>query len=382
VKQAAVLLFLALSAPLVAQQGDRARTEALATRAAGRLQALHQEADRLATEARTLIGDLRRLELERQIRDEELRQSTADADGVASELAALNQELRRLEEEDQAERPGLEARLVELYKLGRGRYVRLLLSTADAQHIGQAARLIATLARQDRDRVAAHEKRLQMLRQSRAGLEERSARLVALREEAERAQAAAARAVAARNAMLRQLDERRDVNAQLAGELQLTQQKLQATLRTLGDPGGATGREPAALPLAPFRGDLDWPVPGAVRRRFGGSAPAASGQQSGSFNGIEIAASEGAPARAVHGGTVAFADTFAGYGNLVILDHGAQAFSLYGQLLDLAVARGARVEQGQAVGSVGASLTGTPGLYFELRIDGRPVDPLQWLKKR
>jgi Membrane-bound metallopeptidase len=66
----------------------------------------------------------------------------------------------------------------------------------------------------------------------------------------------------------------------------------------------------------------------------------------------------------------------------VILDHGSQAYSLYGDLLDVTAAKGARIERGQAVGSVGATRFGTAGLYFELRVDGRPVDPLQWLKKR
>jgi septal ring factor EnvC (AmiA/AmiB activator) len=90
----------------------------------------------------------------------------------------------------------------------------------------------------------------------------------------------------------------------------------------------------------------------------------------------------GTPVRVVHEGTVAFADTFAGYGKLVIIDHGAQAFSLYGHLLDMSVARGARVSQGDPVGTAGFALLGIPGLYFELRVDGQPVDPLQWLKKR
>ena len=78
----------------------------------------------------------------------------------------------------------------------------------------------------------------------------------------------------------------------------------------------------------------------------------------------------------------AFADIFAGFGNLVILDHGSQAFSLYGNLLDIVAKKGARIAHGQAVGAVGSSATGPAGLYFELRIDGQPVDPLQWLKKR
>ena len=76
---------------------------------------------------------------------------------------------------------------------------------------------------------------------------------------------------------------------------------------------------------------------------------------------------------------MAYAGSFDGLGNLVILDHGAQTFSLYGDLLEMAVGRGVHVDRGQMVGRVGSPLTGSPALYFELRIEGRPVDPLQWL---
>jgi septal ring factor EnvC (AmiA/AmiB activator) len=84
---------------------------------------------------------------------------------------------------------------------------------------------------------------------------------------------------------------------------------------------------------------------------------------------------------AVHEGTVAFADLFTGYGTLVIVEHGGGAFSLYGYLDKAQVARGQRVEAGTAVGVSGRNPSGNPALYFELRIDGRPVDPLQWLQK-
>ena len=72
------------------------------------------------------------------------------------------------------------------------------------------------------------------------------------------------------------------------------------------------------------------------------------------------------------------ADPFSGFGNLVIVDHGSQTFSVYGNLLDIDVKKGARVERGQPVGTVGtppAAPSGAPGLYFELRVDGQPVDP-------
>jgi len=371
---AATLLALAVGA--IAQQSDREKTEALARRAGDRLLALQQEADRLTSEERSLLGDLRQLEVAREIKLEELHQVTAEADDATRSLAAVNEQVGRLEREDVEARPELEARLVELYKLGRGRYVRLLLSLSDVRSVGQASRLVAALAKRDRDRIAAHERTLAELRSSRATLEKETRTLATLRVEAERAQNAADRAVQARNQLIRNIDTERDLNAQLSGELQAAQQKLQATLRQIG--AGTPPSEQPSLPIRPFRGDLDWPLAGAVRQRF--AAPAAGGGPT--VNGIQIDAEDGATARAVHEGTVAFAGPFAGLGNLVIVQHDPATFSLYGNLSDLGVARGARVERGQALGTVGASPTGPTALYFELRVDGQAVDPLQWLKKR
>ncbi len=81
------------------QQDDRARTEALAARASERLQALHREADQLAAQERTLLGDLRKLEVERQIKIEELRQLDTDAAEVERELAETTGQLTTLQAE-------------------------------------------------------------------------------------------------------------------------------------------------------------------------------------------------------------------------------------------------------------------------------------------
>jgi len=359
-----------------AQQTDRARTESLARRAADRLQSLQREADRLATQERTLIGDLRKLELERELKTEELKQVDRDAAKIEKELAEITGRMYALQQLEREARPELSGRLVEMYKLGQARYLRLLLSAPDLRRMGQASRTVAALAKLDRDRVAARQRTLDELKSTRATVELRARQLAAARAAASTAEAAAARAVQARNDLIRDIDRRRDLNAQLAGELQAAQQKLQATLRDLAS--GTSSTEAAALPLRPFRGELDWPVAGTVLRKFGRPA----GRAATSSNGIEIGAQEDATALAIHEGTVAFAGPFSGFGNLVILDHGSQTFSLYGDLLDIAVKKGARVERGAPLGLAGVTASGATGVYFELRVDGQPVDPLQWLKRR
>ena len=342
----------------------------MARRAAERLQALQREAERLASQERTLLGDLRKLEVDRQLRIEELKQIDRDIAKASADLETTNARMQMLQQSERASLPALQERIVEIYKLGEARYLRLLLSTPDLRSFGQATRTVAAIAKLDRDRIAAHQQTVAELRSSRKTLEERRRQLAVLRDKAERARIAAERSAVAKNDLIRDIDRRRDLNAQLSGELQAAQRRLQAALR---DAAGGGAADAATLPLAPFRGDLDWPVAGTVRTRFGRSSRS---------NGIEFAAEDGVDTRAIHDGVVAFAGAFAGFGNLVILDHGSQTFSLYGDLLDLNVKKGDRIVKGQALGSVGPTASGGSGLYFELRVDGQPVDPLQWLKRR
>ena len=358
---------------MAAQPGDRSRTEAQSRRVTERLQALQREADKLTNDERTLLGELRKLELDREIKAEELRQLAEEGSTVAADLAANEARTKSLEEQEASTRPELRSRLVDIYKLGQGRYLRLLLSTSDVRQVGQASRTLAALAKIDHDRVVSRQRTLDDLKASRRSLEDRRRQLSVLRANAERAEAALEQAAKARNNLIKDIDGRRDLNAQLVAELQAAQQKLQATLRDLAT-GAAT--DTPALPIRPFRGDLDWPVAATGNRRAprNGTSPASTG--------IDITAPEGAAVSAVHEGTVAFAGPFGGFGNLVIVEHGGQNFSLYGNLLEMSVARGDRVDRGQNLGTVGLAPAGSSELHFELRIDGQSVDPLQWLKKR
>jgi septal ring factor EnvC (AmiA/AmiB activator) len=372
-------LLLLISALLTAQSADRARTESQARRANERLIALQREADALAREARSLLGDLRRLEIERDIRTEQLRQIEQDTQKLALDLGNTGNQIAALEEETEATRPILEARMVELYKLGGGGYVRLLFNVSDLREMGRAYRMVAAVAAIDRHRAALHQQNLVRLRAAHLSLAQRRADMTRLQESAAAARIAAERAARSRAQLIADIDARRDLTAELAGELQSAQVKLQQTLTAMNAGAPRPADEGSTLPIRPFRGDLDWPAAGRMLTPFGrgtgvSGAPAVAG--------VQFAVTEGSPVRAVHDGTVAFTGPFAGYGNLVIVDHGAQTFSLYGQLGLIQVERGAKIERGEVLGTAGRILAGIPGIYFEIRVDGVPVDPLEWLKKK
>jgi septal ring factor EnvC (AmiA/AmiB activator) len=240
--------------------------------------------------------------------------------------------------------------------------------------------MVAAVAAIDRHRAEEHQRTLEKLRVAHTTLERRRSEMARLRQAANSARTAAERAALARADLITQIDQRRDLAAELAGELQQAQVKLQQTLAAINAGAPRPATEGSALPIRPFRGDLEWPVAGKLLTPFG--RPGASVARAPGQTGVQFAVQEGFPVRAVHDGTIAFAGPFTGYGILVIVDHGAQTFSLYGQLAAPQVERGAQVERGDVVGSAGRILAGIPGLYFEMRVDGRAVDPLEWLKKR
>jgi septal ring factor EnvC (AmiA/AmiB activator) len=125
-----------------------------------------------------------------------------------------------------------------------------------------------------------------------------------------------------------------------------------------------------------------WPVNGQVLTRFGSQKHPQFGTTV-FRRGIDISARVGDEVKAVAGGEVVKADWFKGYGRLVIIDHKDGMYTLYGNLSQVDVTGGERVERGQVVGLAGdtGSLRG-PKLYFEIRRNGEAEDPLLWLAKR
>jgi murein hydrolase activator len=120
-----------------------------------------------------------------------------------------------------------------------------------------------------------------------------------------------------------------------------------------------------------------WPVAGQVASRFG----KCKHPELDTYvinNGIKITASPGAEVKAVDKGEVIFSGTFRSYGLMVIIDHGGGIYTIYGSIGDILVDEEQKVSEGEVVGKLPA--TGQPLLYFEVRQDGQPEDPLLWLK--
>ncbi len=134
-------------------------------------------------------------------------------------------------------------------------------------------------------------------------------------------------------------------------------------------------QEFSGVSFAALKGKLRLPVRGDVTNRFGSSR-----EDSGiSWKGLFIRANEGSEVKSVANGRVIFADWLRGFGNLIILDHGNGYMSLYGNNQSVLKQVGDSVNAGDTIASVGNSGGNeTNGLYYELRSQSRPFDPLSW----
>jgi septal ring factor EnvC (AmiA/AmiB activator) len=139
---------------------------------------------------------------------------------------------------------------------------------------------------------------------------------------------------------------------------------------------------PPGVGLGALRGRLDWPVKGQLISGFGkGRHREVSAEIF--HNGIDIGAPLGEEIKAVEKGTVVFADRFSGYGKMIIVDHGERYYTIYAHLSEILTKNGEQVRRSETIGRLGdsESLAGAK-LYFEMRKDGRPIDPVPFFKRQ
>jgi septal ring factor EnvC (AmiA/AmiB activator) len=274
----------------------------------------------------------------------------------------------------QSDQLGGEARAA--YMMGRQQQVKLLMNQEQPAVVGRMLTYFNYISRARSASIAAMRTSLTRIGELQAQIEQQNQQLVSLRRDqqlqTEQLQAQRQQRQALVAALEKQL-------ALQGGELQGLKQdarQLQALIESLQEVladipvDSGQGR-----PFRELQGQLHWPADGRLAQRFG-SERGTSGLR---WQGVLIAAPEGGKVRAVSQGRVAFADWMRGFGLLLILDHGDGYMSLYGQNQALYKEVGEWVDSGEVVATLGASGGQTEtGLYFELRHNGRPVNPLGW----
>jgi len=226
-----LILAAALSVSAIAQEPA---TSGSAAQAAARIRDLQAEADQLARAAGTLLTELRRLEIARQIKSQEVQKAELELAMLAKSQEAMEQRLASIAAERAAATPLVHERLVAIYKRGRGGYLRLLVQADNLQQLGRLSRGVASVARLDQLRVDAQRRTVQEEQAALGELAARRAQAGGARDAAAAARRDLDAAIAAQAKRIVEVDQRRDLAAQYVGELQAAQTSLQQRLVKTG----------------------------------------------------------------------------------------------------------------------------------------------------
>lgn len=380
IRIAAVLIFTALSipcAPCVAVQQAPATDASLADlkRRVNQLKTRIREDRQALDETRRAVEAAERrihlLTRERAALDERLK-------GVQAEI----EELEDARRERERELPGLREEIARVlsvqYRLKRASKLRLVLDETEPRLIQRVLVYYEYLVEAEARRLEALTRTLEETGRLRRALAERRRRMVDANRQLRDKRAAIVEQTAIRKAKIEAFEESIARNRDLLERTEAERRQLQRLLAGLEGIARESAAEPITLAgLAARKGSLPLPIRGKVAVRFA-QKDDFSGVPS---TGVVIRGSMGAEIRSIADGRVVYADWFRGFGLLLVLDHGAGFMSLYGYNSELLYDVGGTVPGGAPVARAGN--TGgreRAGLYFEIRRDGEPVDPLLWCR--
>ncbi|MFW6334496.1 MAG: peptidoglycan DD-metalloendopeptidase family protein [Desulfosalsimonas sp.] len=363
----------------VTDEGPEADLEVAAARAREierRISRKQQELESVEKEHDAAASDLD--ELDRRISREKssLRQIMEKAENTSARIRMLEQQAEEVRRDMDEKKDYAGRRMAALYRLHRLGAMNLL---AEAGAVHQVFRRMAAV-----ERILEHDKEIlsemaEKRRQLSGVLEKlRKERREnqRLAEQYERKISELARMRMKRKAVAKALEREKSDSEKTLAYLRDVAGRLDEAMENLRqsrDEHGGRFRE--------HQGLLKMPVQGKIVSDFGQHVSSDTGVESQS-NGIEIRSEYGDPVRTVFEGKTVFADWVRGFGRVVIVSHGDGYHTVYGRLEEIFPQEGEKVETGQVIATVGDSGSRQgPGLYFEIRSGGDPVDPGKWLEK-
>jgi murein hydrolase activator len=326
----------------------------------------------------------------------------------ADKHASLVRQTDELTRQLQAREGHLHTRLRALYKQGHGAYLPFLFSASDITDFFRRVRYTVKLVEHDAELLQHHRHDLEALERTRRSVKARAEQLQRARTQVAAKQAEIEQEQLKKNQFLAKIREEQGTYESAMQELEDSSKRLMALITKLErerkralaqqareerrrqQQARATPTRGTPVPpversfdgdgkFAKLRGHLTWPISGRLVSTYGKVKHPTFNTYT--FNkGIGISASPGSDFRVIEAGQVLYADRFKGYGTLLIVDHGDGYYSLYAHASELSVQVGDRVARNQVVGKTGegGSFNGA-ALYFEIRHQGKPENPLEWL---
>lgn len=341
---------------------------------------------------KSIIGELSRMDRELKKNEKEISYLNYKIEGATSSIKDLETKKMRLQENMEKMQTVIEERLVAFYKLGGAGYLPALFSAEDYSDIKRRGKYLYAVIDADKQlffnykaNAEAHAKTIEDLKKKMGELtelkEDVALKEVNLKKGKEKKKKYLDKVRGEKSSYesaLKELEESKRRLTALIDRLKREKAERERKAR-LGNTHKSLG---AGGYFSSLKGVLPYPVNGKVVTSYGKGKD--SKYNNPIFNkGIEIKAPEGVKFVSVAKGEVVYADYFPGYGNLMIIDHGDSYYTVYAHAKSLYKGVGSKVQQGEAIGSVGdtGSLKGAC-LYFEIRHHSSTTNPVNWLVKK
>lgn len=410
------LALLLLCGPLCVQADQVARKRSELDALKQRLQTLQQQFRDTQANRQEAVDQLRESERAISTAVRQLRQLDVARTRARGELDKLSEQARLTADRVAEQQNHLAQALKSTYQRGQGDPLKLMLNGGDPNQAARDLRYLSHVSRARQEMIETLRADLAQLATLERQAAQKTSELTKLQAAREAEQQKLVADKQAREQVLQKLSlqiqrQRREISNLKRDERNLTQlvqrlnrvmaqqaareaarkraaQQARRTPSTAKDDSSAS-RRPLAVntetpvafqsdrPFSRLKGSLRLPVAGELMNRFG--APREGGGTR--WKGLFIRAAQGSAVKAIAAGQVVFAEWLRGFGNLIIVDHGEGYMSLYSNNESLYKQAGDAVRAGDVVAATGN--TGgqdEPGLYFELRHQGQPFDPLSWVK--
>ncbi len=345
------------------------------------IESLRQKiADEQKKEA-SLLSELDRTTFTKTVVKNELTIYNLQMEKTSQELDVLRKDIAALRERLEGEQQAIQKTLVTLYKYGKFGFFQLLLEADSMNALFTESKHLGLLAGYQQEIITAFQSTLAELGTAEKEQSAKRTEYEGLIRDAEQKRRELDAQESKYRALIREIQRNKKSYEQALQEQNERAEQLQSLMNKLASQEIVLPFR--FVPLYEKKGKLPWPMDGKVITRFGLERHPQFNTITMN-NGIEIAPRQDARiVQSIHPGKVIYADYFQGYGNLLIVDHGMNFYSLYGHCAEFLVNKGdlVRGEQAIAIAGDSGSLKGL-SLYFEIRSKAKPLDPLQWLRRR
>lgn len=305
-----------------------------------------------------------------------LRSTIRQLSKKEKELNKLHQKQKTLEVDKQVQKKALAEQLRSAYMNGKQEYLKLLLNQQDPDELGRMLVYYDYMNKARSKQVKQLQTTLSELKNVDLAIQKEIQKLEILRSSKENETKQLRKLKQRRKKLVDELSKEIATKSDELTELEINAQELQQLIDSVRETIEQMDFTQPLEGLKKVKGRLSWPFGGKQIKQYGSLN---QGQRS---SGILIAGKEGKDINSIHHGRVVYSDWLRGFGLLMIIDHGKGYMSLYGYNQALYKDVGDWVEANEAIATLGQSGgQKQPALYFELRHQGKPVNPKRWFNR-